>query len=229
LTLTWDSSPSPEIVGYRLYYGTASGDYTNSIATGNLTATTVSGLSAGVTYYFAVTAFTADGLESDFSNEVSYTRQAPGATVRALGMSDGQFTLTVSGLVGHTYDLEATEDFSTWTVIGTVTVGSSGSLDFIDPNAANFSQRLYRTRDVQVSGQQTPSVQIQIRGVSGGQFVLTVVGLSGHTYDLEATEDFSTWTVIGTVTVSSSGSQDFTDMNAADYAQRFYRAHDTQP
>jgi hypothetical protein len=57
-----------------------------------------------------------------------------------------QFILTVNGPIGHTYDIQATQDFKTWTVIGTVTVGASGSLDFTDTNAASFSRRFYRTR-----------------------------------------------------------------------------------
>ena len=57
-----------------------------------------------------------------------------------------QFILTVTGPVGHTYDIQATQDFITWTVIGTVTVGASGSLNFTDTNAASFSRRFYRTR-----------------------------------------------------------------------------------
>ncbi|MGA3269169.1 MAG: hypothetical protein ABSE16_20425 [Verrucomicrobiota bacterium] len=46
-------------------------------------------------------------------------------------------------------EIEATQDFMTWTIISTVTVGSGGSLDFTDTNAAGFPQRFYRT-------QQTP-------------------------------------------------------------------------
>ena len=52
----------------------------------------------------------------------------------------------MTGPIGHTYDILATQDFVTWTVIGTVTVGASGSLDFTDTNAASFSKRFYRTR-----------------------------------------------------------------------------------
>jgi hypothetical protein len=57
-----------------------------------------------------------------------------------------QFILTVNGPVGHTYNIQATQDFKTWTVIGTVTVGASGSLNFTDTNAASFSRRFYRTQ-----------------------------------------------------------------------------------
>ena len=57
-----------------------------------------------------------------------------------------QFILSVTGQVGHTYDIQATQDFKTWTVIGTVTVGAGGSLNFTDTNAASFPRRYYRTQ-----------------------------------------------------------------------------------
>jgi hypothetical protein len=57
-----------------------------------------------------------------------------------------QFVLTVTGPVGHTYDIQATQDFKTWTVIGTATVGAGGTLNFTDTNTASFSRRFYRAR-----------------------------------------------------------------------------------
>ena len=61
-------------------------------------------------------------------------------------MPAGQFALTLTGTVGHTYNIQATQDFQTWTIIGTVTVGASGTLNFTDTNAASFSRRFYRTQ-----------------------------------------------------------------------------------
>jgi len=84
-TLTWaqptqrmngDNLSSSEISAYRVYYGTSSGVYTNTIdvSTGSscvaaTCTTTITGLSG--TYYFAVTAIDNSSYESDFSNEVS--------------------------------------------------------------------------------------------------------------------------------------------------------------
>jgi Fibronectin type III domain len=70
-TLAWQPSIDPLVVGYKIYYGTASHTYTNAIDVGNVTQATVSNLSEGVTYYFSVTAYTILDIESPFSNEVS--------------------------------------------------------------------------------------------------------------------------------------------------------------
>ncbi len=70
--LTWDPSVSENIAGYRVYVGTASHAYRSSTYIGNKTSYTVTGLSTG-TYFFAVTAVDTDGIESDFSNEISRT------------------------------------------------------------------------------------------------------------------------------------------------------------
>ena len=73
VTLAWNPT-SGNVGGYRLYYGQASGNYTSTIKISNQTRYTVVGLTAGKTYYFAITAYdNADTLESGFSNEVSTT------------------------------------------------------------------------------------------------------------------------------------------------------------
>jgi Fibronectin type III domain len=144
LTLEWNPSPSPAIVGCHLYYGTVSGEYTNTVVVGDVTTVTVSGLSSGVTYYFVITAIDEDGQESDFSNEISYRQELSAVQLQIHSVSDGQFLLTVNGPAGIYY-IVATQNFKTWTVIGTVTLDGSGSLDFTDPDAASFPQRFYRT------------------------------------------------------------------------------------
>ncbi len=68
LTLAWNASPSSGVTGYVIWYGLASGVYTNSVAVGNQTTATVTGLLADTRYYFAVKAVSAGGT-SAFSNE----------------------------------------------------------------------------------------------------------------------------------------------------------------
>jgi hypothetical protein len=72
VTLTWNPSASPAVVGYKVYYGGASGVYTNTLNVGGATNVTISGLLPGATYYFTATTVASTGAESAFSNEASY-------------------------------------------------------------------------------------------------------------------------------------------------------------
>lgn len=78
--LLWNANPAPDIVGYRVHYGTSSGNYSQSNDVGNVTGTTISNLNAGQTYYFAVTDYDTSGLESLPSNEVAYSVPSPTPT-----------------------------------------------------------------------------------------------------------------------------------------------------
>ena len=149
LNLGWNPSSSPGVVGGHLHYGTVSGDYTNTIVVGNVATITVPGLSSGVTYYFAVTAITTNGIESIYSNEISYPPVVPGRLLNITALTGRQFMLTMTGPTGHTNNIEASSNLTTWTVIGKVTLGTGGSASFTDTNAASFSKRFYRTSDSQ--------------------------------------------------------------------------------
>jgi hypothetical protein len=87
-----------------------------------------------------------DGGASNNLTAQSFVVSVGLATEQIRLATGGQFILTVTGPVGHMYDILATQDFKTWTVIGTVTVGAGGSLNFTDTNAASFPRRYYRTR-----------------------------------------------------------------------------------
>lgn len=146
VALAWDRSSDSSVTGYRVYYGAASGNYTNSITVGNVTTNTVPGLESGVTYFFAITGFTASGLESAPSNEISYEPGLPMLQIRVL--ANRQAVLTVKGLIGKSYDILATQTFTGWTVIGSVTLGASASADFTDADAPSFAKRYYRTQQM---------------------------------------------------------------------------------
>jgi hypothetical protein len=68
--LSWDPSPSPDVVGYKVYIGTGSRQYTSPIDVGTSLTHKMAGLLSGKTYYFAVTAYNNTQLESAYSNEV---------------------------------------------------------------------------------------------------------------------------------------------------------------
>jgi hypothetical protein len=69
IALSWDAAPGAS--GYNVYYGTQSRVYGPPVSTSS-TSTTLSGLQDCTTYYLAVKAFNAQGVESDqYSNELS--------------------------------------------------------------------------------------------------------------------------------------------------------------
>jgi hypothetical protein len=81
VSLAWDPNTESGLAGYKVYYGTASRNYSSTLNVGNWTTCTISGLAEGTTYYFAVTAYDTSGLESPYSAEVTY--KVPGATAGA--------------------------------------------------------------------------------------------------------------------------------------------------
>ncbi len=76
LTLYWDANSEPDLVGYRVHYGTVKNPY-GSLVDVTTTTATITQLRKGVTYTFAVTAYNTDGAESDYSAPLSYTVGSP--------------------------------------------------------------------------------------------------------------------------------------------------------
>jgi hypothetical protein len=149
VTLAWDPSSDPTVVGYNLYCGDASHSYTNLLDAGNATAATWSNLVPGVTYYFAATTYTLAGLESDFSTETSFTVPAvnPGNTAPTLDAinnltvteNSGAQTVSLTGIgtgaANEVQTLTVTASSSNPSLIANPTVtytspNSTGSLRF---------------------------------------------------------------------------------------------------
>jgi hypothetical protein len=71
LTLAWNPSEGgTNVAGYYLYYGESTGNYTQQLDAGLSTSVVLDALVPGTTYYFATTAYTALGWESEYSNEI---------------------------------------------------------------------------------------------------------------------------------------------------------------
>jgi hypothetical protein len=87
VTLEWDPSPDPDVIGYNLYYGSASQDYINFVASGLSTKATIENLVDGVSYYFAVTSINSAGLESDYSGEVMYLVPSVPGVIQLSGLN----------------------------------------------------------------------------------------------------------------------------------------------
>jgi len=69
IELGWNRTQ--DAVGYRIYYGTSSGEYTQSVTVGNYDRASLTGLADCTTWYVAIKAFNWAGESAEFSNEIS--------------------------------------------------------------------------------------------------------------------------------------------------------------
>jgi hypothetical protein len=106
VTLAWDANSETNLAGYKLYYdgdsdsetygGTDAnqGDspiviYLDDLEDADSPVFSLSGLTAGEYYYFSLTAFDSDGMESDFSDEVGVMIEEETYTVSSGGGDSG--------------------------------------------------------------------------------------------------------------------------------------------
>ncbi len=190
VTLTWDPNSEPDLAGYDIYYGTASGNYQWKTDVGNVTTYTQSGLNIGATYYFAATAYNTQGLSSGFSNEVVYA--VPSCT---FSLSPSSASFSASGGSGSVVvTTQAGCNWGTSTAPSWITVNSgsgigSGTMSYtVTPN--------------------TGTTQIASLTVAGNVFTITEAGLA--TYTITASAGTGGTISPSSATVTSGGSRTFT-------------------
>jgi hypothetical protein len=148
ITIAWNPNTEPDIAGYHLYV-TEAGQTPTTLSVSTNQAS-VLGLVEGKTYTFYATAFNTAGLESDPSQQISYT--VPGAlpaqmdspTVRAAG----GMRITSRGELGHSYAIQAASELPTtnWTTLQVKQPNTSGLIIVVDP--VMQQRRFYRTIEV---------------------------------------------------------------------------------
>jgi hypothetical protein len=130
VTLAWNPSVTPGVTGYNLYYGTSSHNYSASVSAGSATNLTVSGLTAGINYFFAVTAYDSFGIESDFSVETNYVPVATGNTPPTISTINDQVTVQDSSVGPISFTVGDAE-----TAAGSLTLSASSSVPSLLPVA----------------------------------------------------------------------------------------------
>jgi len=143
VTVAWDPETDPNVAGYKVYYGTASRSYQYNNDAGKNTTSTVSNLQTGTTYYFAVTAYNATGIESGYSAEVPYAattcQYTLSPTSQSIGASGGPASTGVSTQSGCPWT--AASNVS-WLSIPSTTFGTgSGTVSYsVAANSATTSR-----------------------------------------------------------------------------------------
>lgn len=158
VTLAWNPNSETNLAGYRLYWGTATRVYsgTNTVGTTIITnvvgtnvirsvQNVVSNLVVGRRYYFAVTAFTEDGLESDYSNEVDYGFRPGAPTMLRMTGSTNQTAAIWIDSVNIQTTVEWSPDMQSWkgwaqvkTLDASAPVKDAIFLTGVSPDTARF-------------------------------------------------------------------------------------------
>ncbi len=232
VSLAWDADTSL-IDGYRLYWGTSSGQYTQVVDVGNSTTGTLSGLAAAQTYYVVVTAY-ASNTESAPSAEISFTvpSQVPAVSVMNLVNgtalnSTGSLTLTASAAetggtitkvefyvgstkIGETADAPYTVTWNNLPV-GSYTI-TAVAYD-ADGWSTTSSQATVNVAAFKISSAQR---------LANGVVQLTIVGAAGRPNSIYVSSDLQNWTLLTTL-VNTNGTLLFKDAGAASVSRRFYK------
>jgi hypothetical protein len=147
-TLAWNPA-SGSVQNYRLFVGTESQQYTQFYDSGTSPTVSVSDLEYGKTYYFAVRAIGASGLESELSDEVVVTvtpATLPVGTTMAATSSGSRvlnWSYPSAGLGSNPdFIVQASSDMVTWNEVGAI---SATSVSSVDGETATFSYPINTT------------------------------------------------------------------------------------
>lgn len=252
VTLAWDPNGEPEVAGYKLYYGPVSGQYDQVIDVGNVTTTTVTDLQTGGTYWFVVTAYTADGLESDPSNEINYTPLPTPPTAAVLLAFDVQRHsaegVTATWRTGVEVDLilfrlERRQSSGDWVPVSSGLVpalgGSRPNVYQVQETGVPASGEIgYRLLAVDLWGRSRvlgevvlrPGWQLSLQNRQGTWWVSAPVG-PGSQAMLETTTDLlhGPWIPLGTIESDSPASAAVRLPSVGADPLRFFRARTESP
>jgi len=127
LTASWSPNPEPNIAGYRLLVGTASGSYTTVIDVGKVTSYSFS-VNAGATYYCVLQAYNTAGQSSPWSAEVVVSVPGQSGGSGSGGGSGGSSGGGASGGGGGT-------SAGVWSTVGVGDFNGDGHADVLWFNA----------------------------------------------------------------------------------------------
>jgi hypothetical protein len=223
VSLAWDPSPDSNVAGYAIHYGNGSGNYSTSLDVGNQTTATVAGLARELTYYFVVTAYTADGVESLPSNEVKYPDEAAYTALGGLQVTllagSSLAKIGFAGQADETVSVQASEDLVSWTTLYELHLTSNQPIQIVDPDSANLPQRFYRLMGANVAGR-----TLQFSGLSAAKLAkVSFVAPAGNAVQVQASEDLVNWTTLYRLNITTNQQIKIVDAASAYLPQRFYR------
>lgn len=235
VTLAWDPSPDNAVIGYRIHYGNSKGQYGSVLDVGASTTATITNLSAGSQYFFTVTAYSGSNMDSDPSNEITFSTPPPVApTVQITSPAPGS---QINGPVNVNIQAQASDPDGVLArielyngaekVSEAVTPPFSAVIPTLEPGTHSLSAVA-----VDQSGGRWPSAPVnfevvQLKTSQGtmrgdGAFEVTVTGAAGSTNRIWYSNDLVHWELLQTIQ-NTGGSFTVSDPNAKNVSQRFYK------
>jgi hypothetical protein len=239
VTIEWDANQESNIAGYTVYVGLESRNYATSIDAGPATQQIVQSLTTGHAYYFAVTAYDTDGLESEFSEEVSYTPNetttaTPLTNVTVYAGQPASFSTIVAGLGPFVFAWRKNGTIINGAASAGLTLPSVGATD-----AGIYTVEISGTRNsvtnaalltVLMIDTNTLPVPLQITFSNAASPVaVSFLSVAGRQYSVQASVDLLTWQTIYTVTSLTNGPNQWLDAEAPNFPKRFYRVISSLP
>jgi len=189
---------------------------------------TLSGAAPSLVYqpstnYFGADSFTfrvnngvTDSAPAQIALVVTQVPDVAGASL-SIRRTNNQFTLSLIGEPYDHYRIEASQDLIHWVAV-TNLLPTNGPLPFIDPDAAFYSRRFYRSV-LQLTAPQFSS----LRRLSNGPFQFNFTADVGRYYQLVASTNLREWVVLTNLAAPASNVL-FLDPAAPNYPYRFYQA-----
>jgi hypothetical protein len=135
VTIGWNASPDTSVMGYYVAWGAATGQETNLINAGNVTAVLVSGFTSNVIYYFTIVAYNGVGQQAPPSNEIQYmVTNAPSVVPPGIVSDLTNQIVTADSKVSMQIDVTGTPPFGfQWMFNGAYLAGATSNPLNLDP------------------------------------------------------------------------------------------------
>jgi hypothetical protein len=192
-TTNEDGTPLTDLAGYKIYYGTATGNYTYIVDVGKVTTYTFTNLADGLTYYFVATSYNAARFESNYSNEVSKSIpssiQTYALTVSKAGTGTGSVSSAPTGITcgadcsesynpGSSVTMTVLPDtssiFTGWSGACSSTGNCSVTMDAAKSVTATFALKTYAiTASAGTGGSMSPNGTVPVNYGANQLFTIT--------------------------------------------------------
>ena len=113
-------------------------------------------------------------------------------------------------------------DLEHWTDLVAALPKQSGPYQLVDVDAGKGAPQYYRVI-IGVGNRPKPPKISRFVVLAGGQFQIWFNSVDGAPYSLQASEDLVHWSELANAIPSADGSDQFVDLDAPLYRQRFYR------